>query len=75
MKTIVKFEFEDELEMKQQLLPMLKATDMAAVLWELKHNFWRKWKYDEEKLDLDSLQEAINRLFLNFDIDIDNLQG
>lgn len=51
----------------------MKATDMALFIWELKHNFWRKWKHDDKDFNLDTYREALHELLEEHNINIDEL--
>ena len=55
---IYKFETDDAFEAKQ----LSNSSDNYFLLWELKNNFWRKWK-DEPPKDgyeiLDALKEYL----------------
>jgi hypothetical protein len=46
---------------------------MAGFIWELKHNFWRKWKHNEEDFTLDNYKEALAELLDEHNINIDEL--
>jgi len=62
-----KYIFTIETENEDELTPYTMATKMHGILWDLKHNFWRKWKHvdgSEEYLKgvtevLDDLQEEL----------------
>ena len=66
---IYKIETDDRNEAKT----LVKAQDMASLLWEIKHNFWRKWKHDETDFNLDNYKEALADLMDEYNINIDNL--
>ena len=71
MKAIIKYNLDnndDEMAMKRAM----KSTDMAFI-WELQHNFWRKWKHDETDFNLDTYREALGDLLDAHNINIDEL--
>tara|TARA_B100000497_G_C7239610_1_gene174424 strand:+ start:137 stop:364 length:228 start_codon:yes stop_codon:yes gene_type:complete len=71
-KVIIEFDLEnleDEIAMKRAI----KSSDMASFIWELHHNFWRKWKHDESNFDLDTYREALTDLLNEHNINIDEL--
>ena len=72
MKAILKFDLNDE-DDKISHKECVKASDMAGFIWELKHNFWRKWKHDETDFNLDNYKEALADLMDEYNINIDNL--
>jgi len=72
MKAILEFDLDDHDEAKRHLR-CVHSTDMAAFIWELNHNFWRKWKHDETDFNLDNYKEALSELMADHNIDIDNL--
>lgn len=60
---------DDEMAMKRAM----KSTDMAMFIWELKHNFWRKWKHDDTNFNLDTYRESLGELLEEHNIIIDEL--
>ena len=60
---------DDEMAMKRAM----KSTDMAMFIWELKHNFWRKWKHDDTNFNLDTYRESLGELLEDHNINIDEL--
>jgi hypothetical protein len=60
---------DDQIEMKRAM----KATDMALFIWELKHNFWRKWKHDDSDFNLETWKEALYDLLDEHNINVDEL--
>jgi hypothetical protein len=60
---------DDVMEMKQSM----KANDMAMFIWELKHNFWRKWKHDDSDFNLETYMEALGELLDEYNINPDEL--
>jgi hypothetical protein len=72
MKAILKFDL-DNPEDKIDHLRCVHSTDMAMFIWELKHNFWRKWKHDETDFNLDNYKDALYELMQEYNINIDNL--
>ena len=60
---------DDEMPMKRAM----KSTDMAMFIWELKHNFWRKWKHDDTNFNLDTYRESLGELLEEHNINIDEL--
>ena len=72
MKAIIKYNLDnndDEMAMKRAM----KSTDMASFIWELQHNFWRKWKHDETDFNLDTNRESLSDLLDAHNINIDEL--
>jgi len=72
MKEILKFDLNDE-DDKISHKECIKAPDMAQFIWELKHNFWRKWKHDETDFTLDNYKEALCDLMEEHNINPDEL--
>jgi hypothetical protein len=72
MKATLEFDLDDQ-DDKLNHLRCVNSTDMALFIWELKHNFWRKWKHDETDFNLDSYRDALCELMQNHNIDVDNL--
>jgi len=71
-QAIIKININDEWgSMKHKR--MVKAFDMASFIWELQHNFWRKWKHDESNFNLDNYKEALSELLYEYHINIDDL--
>ena len=62
-----------EPEEAQAHLQCVKANKMACFIWELKHNFWRKWKHNETDFNLDSYKEALTDLMEEHNINPDEL--
>ncbi len=62
-----------ECDNKNDAKTLVKAEDMAMMLWELKHNFWRKWKHDDSALNIDTLRDELGELFYEYNIDPDDL--
>jgi len=57
----------------QEAKQLVKVSDMALLLWELKHNFWRKWKHDESEFTLDNYKDELADLFYEYHVDVDDL--
>jgi len=72
MKAILEFDL-DVVEERQEHLQCTMSNDMACFIWELKHNFWRKWKHNEEDFNLDSYKEALHELMKEHNINPDEL--
>jgi len=72
MKATLEFDFENEDDQAEHLR-CVKSSDMACFIWELKHNFWRKWKHDETDFNLDNYKEALSELLESYNINIDEL--
>jgi hypothetical protein len=66
-------EFLDTPEGKQSLNQCVNANKMAGFIWELKHNFWRKWKHDDSDFNLDTYKEALADLMDEWNINADEL--
>ena len=71
-KAILKFDLDNQ-EDRMSYKICNKAEDLANFVWELKHNFWREWKHDEEKFTLDDYREALSDLLEEHNINIDEL--
>ena len=72
MKGILEFDLDnndDEIAMKKAM----KSADMASFIWELQHNFCRKWKHDETDFNLDTYRESLSDLLDAHNINIDEL--
>ena len=67
MKAILEFDLENP-EDRMSHLRCVKSLDMACFIWELKHNFWRKWKHDETDFTLDNYKEALYELMEEYNI-------
>ena len=72
MKATLEFDLNDA-DDKLKHLRCIHSTDMAAFIWELEHNFWRKWKHDETDFNLDNYKDELSDLMNEYNIDIDNL--
>jgi len=72
MKAILEFDLENP-EDRMSHLRCVKSSDMAGFIWELKHNFWRKWKHDETDFNLYNYKEALYELMEEYDINSDEL--
>jgi hypothetical protein len=72
MKSTIEFDL-DILEDKMKYEICMKSSDMAHFIWELQHNFWRKWKHDETDFTLDNYKEALYELMEEYNINIDKL--
>jgi len=57
----------DEPEAKR----LVKSTDMAMFIWELKHNGWREFKHTD--YDYQKAWNKINEMLDEYNIDIDDL--
>tara|TARA_R110000803_G_scaffold96634_1_gene164786 strand:+ start:396 stop:620 length:225 start_codon:yes stop_codon:yes gene_type:complete len=72
MKATLKFDLENQ-EDKRSHMRCVKSLDMASFIWELQHNFWRKWKHNEEFFTLDRYQEALGELMEEHSINLEDL--
>ena len=72
MKATLEFDCTDG-EERQEHLQCVKASDMASFIWELKYNFWRRWKHNDEDLNVDALRGEIQLLLDDHDINPDEL--
>ena len=72
MKAILEFDLDNPDDVTSHLR-CIKSADMAGFIWELQHNFWRKWKHDESDLTLESYREAMCNLIEEHNINIDEL--
>jgi hypothetical protein len=66
-------EYSDSVDDQMELKRVMKATDMAMFIWELKHNFWRKWKHDDSDFNLETYREALGELLDEYNINPDEL--
>ena len=55
-------------EQVEYLKTVARAEDMKSLIWELKHNFWRQWKYKEESPDYEDIRGAIYDLLEEFEM-------
>jgi hypothetical protein len=46
-----------------ELEHIIKADTYKALLFEIRFNFWRRWKYGTVELDLDDMREHLSNLF------------
>ena len=72
MKATLTFDLNDQEEADSHLR-CIKAAEMAGFIWQLKNNFWRKWKHNEENFTLDSYKEALAELLDEHNINVDEL--
>jgi len=72
MKAILEFDLDNPEDLKSHLR-CVKSSDMASFIWELKHNFWRKWKHDEDAFNLSNYKEALGELMEEYGINMDDL--
>ena len=71
-KVLIKYDLsneDDEMELKRAM----KSNDMAMFIWELQHNFWRKWKHEDEDFNLETYKEELSELLEDHNINIDEL--
>ena len=73
MRATLEFDTEKDDEGKIELLRVVKATDMAMFIWELQHNFWRKWKHNEDDFTLDNYREELAEMLIEYHIDTEEL--
>jgi hypothetical protein len=72
MKAILEFDLDNPEDRKEHMRCM-KSSDMASFIWELKHNFWRKWKHDDSDFNLDNYKDALWDLLQDYNVNIDEL--
>ena len=72
MKAKLEFDMTDQ-EENQAHLQCVNANKMAGFIWELKHNFWRKWKHNETDFNLDNYKRALADLMEEHNINPDEL--
>lgn len=53
---------ETEVSEEQWLIDIALRHSYKSALFEISHNMWRKWKYDESELSVDTLREEISRI-------------
>ena len=46
---------------------LYNAQKNASIVFELTHNFWRKWKHSDKDITLEELKDAINDLVYDYD--------
>ncbi len=68
----------DEDDYDSKLNRLIKVDDMAGVLWEIKHNFYRRFvkhsqKSEEHIQGAEEILEAINELLYDRGINVDAL--
>jgi len=66
---VVSFKSNDEKEINR----LTKSLDMALCLWELRNNFWRKWKYSGKDIPLDEFKDELSKLLEEYSINVDDL--
>ena len=69
MKATLTFDLNDQEEADSHLR-CIKAAEMAGFIWQLKNNFWRKWKHNEENFTLDNYKEALAELMDEHNINV-----
>ncbi len=72
MKATLTFDLDDPQDVESHL-QCVNANKMAGFIWELKHNFWRKWKHDDSDFNLDTYKEALADLMDEWNINADEL--
>jgi len=72
MKATLEFDLENH-EDKMAHLRCIKSSDMTGFIWELQHNFWRKWKHDEDNFTLDNYKEELLKLLEEYSINVGEL--
>jgi hypothetical protein len=72
MKATITFNLDDT-EDRMAHMRCVNSLNMALFIWELKHNFWRKWKHDETDFNLDSYKEALAELLEEHNVNIETL--
>ena len=72
MKATIEFNL-DEMDDVHRHHVCVNASKMACFIWELKHNFWRKWKHDDADFNLDTYKEALHELMEEHNINPDEL--
>ena len=72
MKATIEFNL-DEPDDVHRHRECVNASKMAYFIWELKHNFWRKWKHDDVDFNLDTYKEALYELMEEHNINPDEL--
>ena len=66
----------NDFDENQDFKRCIKSKDMAMLLWELKHNAYKKCSYKIDESGDDELHvifEHINSLFEEYNVDIDDL--
>jgi len=67
MKAILEFDLSDE-DDKVSYENCINANNMAIFIFELRHNFWRKWKHGEDDFTLDNYKDSLYELMQNHDV-------
>jgi hypothetical protein len=62
-----------ETEEQYEIDALVNALKYKSFLFDLYHNFWRKWKHQPEEFTLDSFREELNLLFEENTINVNNL--
>jgi hypothetical protein len=74
-KAVITWNLNDRDE-NQDFKRCIKSKDMATLLWELKHNGYKNCVKDSDDFGYDDLFTAfeyINKLFEEYNVDIDDL--
>jgi hypothetical protein len=64
LKAILEFDLNDPYE-RDAHKRAVNADAMAAALFEIRNNMWRKWKHSETEPTLSEINEAIAEIFSN----------
>jgi len=72
MKGVLEYNL-DNVDEDMAMKRAMKAGDMASFIFQLQHNFWRKWKHDDSDFNIDTYREALSELMEEYNINIDEL--
>lgn len=57
----------------KEILRLAKSLDMALALFEIQNNVWRQFKHGDEKIDFQEYREAVQEMFEEYNINLDEL--
>ena len=67
MKAILKFDLDNPDDVEAHL-NCVNAENMANFIRELRYNFWRNWKHNEDEFTLNNYKEALEELIKEHNI-------
>ena len=59
-------------ETEDDLLPFIQAEARESFLFELFHNFFRRWENDDELVDIDEVKEKLFELRVKYKVFLKN---
>ena len=72
MKAILEFDLDNPDDL-MNYKRCVNVTEMACFIWELKHNFWRKWKHDDSDFNLETFIKSLDELMDAYDVNVEEL--